>query len=843
MLKAVNIFSRVVISVLLVLGSACEPKKMSSEDSSGEAASVSGQNTLGKFFPDSVLLPAADTVADDTSGSNSGADEVRVTKLEIYPARIELVTGTTITLRATAVFSDGAKKTVTADGLWSSADNVVGRFDKAVSKNTLIAVDKGSCDISFTYEGIEIKAPLTVTAKTLQTIEIEPKIMLLGENTHFSAVAIYTDDSLQEITSDVKWQSQNTDIATVIFENNQTIVRGIKVGNFSMTAMYQGFSGQNQVKVLMPDIASIAIETETTTIMYGTRPSFKAIATLKSGNIIEVTSSVTWACDNASMCDFSTASHEAGTATINSAGATTVTATFGSSVGSVDITVTNTNFVSYSIEPANADIPINLPIQFKAFGHASDGSKQDISKFVIWSVSNGFLASITNDLEDPGMLTGLGKGDVVVGARYGDQNFVSEIEIVSGALVEITVSSANPSGTCGIHEPQFTAKGTYSDNSEQDITALVTWASADPTLASVSNASETKGKVTTFKKGSTFIKASLFEPLTQKTITGQNNVTATDPVLTGYSISPNKNSVAIGEKVKLYAKDQFSCEIASPTDRTAVVLWESGNTDYLDFITATKGEASTYGDIAQQTVVEVTASFNGLSGKFDYPIRPKELASLVITSDNNISWLEVIATEQFRVTGIYSNGMTEDVTNPVGMENYLTNWSISQISMGSPPASIDNDSNKGVLLGIVEGTVDVKAEVTINGVKKWKYYRVDIVSRCIGGTRYGLYCWYQGPKGLSCDATCSLVGANHIPAGTINFIGTGGNGQNCSDTVSAMGISGTLNDNITLSQPSSGIGCAIYASAGLSIPKRITSQSTLSEDFNSAFKRICSCDQ
>ena len=76
----------------------------------------------------------------------------------------------------------------------------------------------------------------------------------------------------------------------------------------------------------------------------------------------------------------------------------------------------------------------------------------------------------------------------------------------SPSLTSISVTPLNSSLTAGATR-QFTATGTYSDNSTKDITTLVTWGSSAGTVATVSNVSGTKGVVTAVAAGSTTISA------------------------------------------------------------------------------------------------------------------------------------------------------------------------------------------------------------------------------------------------------------------------------------------------------------------------------------------------
>jgi hypothetical protein len=56
--------------------------------------------------------------------------------------------------------------------------------------------------------------------------------------------------------------------------------------------------------------------------------------------------------------------------------------------------------------------------------------------------------------------------------------------VSAATLVSIAVTPANPSISKGGSE-QFTATGTYTDSSTQDLTSTVTWASADTTVATI----------------------------------------------------------------------------------------------------------------------------------------------------------------------------------------------------------------------------------------------------------------------------------------------------------------------------------------------------------------------
>lgn len=86
-----------------------------------------------------------------------------------------------------------------------------------------------------------------------------------------------------------------------------------------------------------------------------------------------------------------------------------------------------------------------------------------------------------------------------------DSNIATiSIDVAPPTLQSIAVTPANPSVAKGLTQ-QFTATGTYSDNSTQDLTSQVTWASATPTVATITAA----GLATAVSAGTSTISATL----------------------------------------------------------------------------------------------------------------------------------------------------------------------------------------------------------------------------------------------------------------------------------------------------------------------------------------------
>ena len=101
-------------------------------------------------------------------------------------------------------------------------------------------------------------------------------------------------------------------------------------------------------------------------------------------------------------------------------------------------------------------------------------------------------------------------------------------------LVSIVVTPTNPSIMVGGHQ-QFTATGTYSDGSHQDLTSSATWTSSVPSVATITSA----GLATGVAVGNTTIQAS------SGSINGSTNLTVT--ASGNFTISASPASLSIGQ--------------------------------------------------------------------------------------------------------------------------------------------------------------------------------------------------------------------------------------------------------------------------------------------------------
>src|SRR5262249_22975462 len=147
------------------------------------------------------------------------------------------------------------------------------------------------------------------------------------------------------------------------------------------------------------------------------------------------------------------------------------------------LTVTAAVLQSIAVTPANPTVAKGQTDQFTATGTLSDGSHQDLTSSVTWASSNTAVATINT----AGLTTAVADRTTNISSTPTGSSGSPALTVTAAVLQSIAVTPANPSVAKGLTE-QFTATGTFSDGSHQDLTSSVTWASATASVATITAA-------------------------------------------------------------------------------------------------------------------------------------------------------------------------------------------------------------------------------------------------------------------------------------------------------------------------------------------------------------------
>jgi len=234
--------------------------------------------------------------------------------------------------------------------------------------------------------------------------------------------------------------------------------------------------------------------------------------------------------------------------------------------------------VSIVLQPnPAASIARGTTVQFKATGFFDDTTTQDLTDTATWVSSMTTVATVSNDPASNGLATGRAEGTTNVTARVviGTTTVTSTavpLTITAATLVSVAITPATPSVAKGA-TLNLVATGTFTDGSTQVLTNTVTWASATPATATVSNAAGQRGRVTGVAMGTVDISATSSAASGSKV--GHVTLTVTAPVVASIAVTPATTGLTLAKN----ATRQFAAE-ATLTDGTkqtitATATWTS----------------------------------------------------------------------------------------------------------------------------------------------------------------------------------------------------------------------------------------------------------------------------
>jgi len=577
-----------------------------------------------------ILLAACSGVKNSQSGGGGQPGSASLTALAVTPPSATVATSGTVSLHAMGTFSNNTTKDLTASVTWSSTDANVASVS---ASGVVTGVATGVVTIGARSGNFTGSATLTVNSgagANLTAIAISPAGPTVPVNTtqQLTATGSYSDGSTRDLTALVTWSSSTIANATVDVGG---LVKGIAAGTSTITATLGSVMGTTSVTVTAPTITSISITPDDMTLAIGIGEQYTASAIYSDGSIQDLVSGVTWSSSTLSVATID----NNGLATTLAEGTTTITATVGTFTDSSTITVVPAHLQSITLSPASLSVAPGTQQQFTATGNFDDGSTQVLTS-ALWSSSAVGVLTIDQN----GLAVAVGPGTSTVSVVSGTVSATASVTVTNATLVSLAIAPLNSSMPAGAVK-QFSATGTFSDTSTQDMTQSVLWSSLAPAVATIDNT----GLVTSLTTGSTTIAA------TWGAITQSTTLTVSNVKLVSIAINPNNPHLSKGTSLKFTATGTYS---DGSTATLTNVSWRSSKNNLANM----RGSGILHAKKAG--TLTITASASGISGTTTVTIGSGTLVSIDIQPANAL--VTAGATQQFVANGTFSDGSTQDVT-------------------------------------------------------------------------------------------------------------------------------------------------------------------------------------
>jgi uncharacterized protein YjdB len=276
----------------------------------------------------------------------------------------------------------------------------------------------------------------------------------------------------------VTWSSSDPGHVAVQGTGASVRITAVGAGTATVTASGSGLEATIQVSVAPATLAGIAITPPAPSLAAGTTRALNVVATYSDHTTADITPSVAWASAQPAIAAV-TGSVLTGVVK----GETTITAMYQGQFSSTHVFVTDAVLRTIDVAPPTASVVLGQVQQFTATGHFSDASTRDVTATATWTSSAPAIATISNVAGTKGLAATLAVGPVTISAAVGTVTGTATLTVEPSALVSIEIT---PGADLALTADQpFTATGTFSDHSTQDLTASVTWASSDPAIATI----------------------------------------------------------------------------------------------------------------------------------------------------------------------------------------------------------------------------------------------------------------------------------------------------------------------------------------------------------------------
>jgi len=423
-------------------------------------------------------------------------------------------------------------------------------------------------------------------------------------------------------------------------------------GDIELSATLDGNAGSAELTVTPATLVALELAPLAPSLARGTSLALTATGTFSDLSTQDLSANVLWTSAASGVATVDNTPGQEGTLAGVAVGTAAITAELGTIEASTTATVTAATLVALEVAPLAPSLAAGLKRQFTAIGTFSDSSTQDLTASVTWASDDTLVATISNVTGSEGLMHGVAPGSAEISATLGAISASTTAGVTDATLLTLDIVPVAPSLAVGLTLP-LEAYGTYSDSSTLDLTASVTWTSATPAIASVSNASGAEGLLSAVAVGSTEVAATL------GAISRSTSVSVTTATLVALELSPQSPSLAAGLTQAFSVLGTFSD--SSTQDLTTSVTWASDDT----LVASISNAGGSEGLLTALTAgaAEISATLGAVSQSTTVTVSAATLVSLAITPPSPS--LGLLQTLQLTATGTYTDSSTQDLTTSV----------------------------------------------------------------------------------------------------------------------------------------------------------------------------------
>ncbi|AZV45266.1 hypothetical protein BAOM_4688 [Peribacillus asahii] len=620
-----------------------------------------------------------------------------ITDVQITPATLTIEQGKSQTVKVIASYSDGTTEDVTSKISFTSSNNGLATIDH----HGVITVPQnaagGTVEITGTYSGKTVKSVVTVPSKPILTSLIfTPDAVTLkpNETQQLKVSAEYSDGVIQDVTSQVVYESSNENLATVNSAGLISVNSNATGGTVYIRGSYGGKGGAATITIPSPPVLEgLTFTADKTTVKQGETTQVKVVANYSDGTTEDVTTKANL---NSSNINQATVDPAKGIATITdqaTGGTVYIRGSYGGKGGAVTLTIPKPPSVeSLTFTPDKLTLKQGENAQIQVTATYSDGSTEDVTAKAGLNSSNTSQAAVDPATGEIKVLDSATGGTVYIRGSYGGKGGVMTLSVPARpSVVSLNFTPATKTVKPG-DTVQMQVTANYSDGTTKDVTNQALLKSSNTSLATVDPSTGLVKIPTSASNGNVNIQGSYDGK------GGAATITVSKPYIIGIAFTPNKVTLKGGDTLAMEVMATYSD--GSTKDVTAQTAFSSSNTSL-----ATVG-ASGVVTIANPTkggTVYIRGTFSGKGAASTVTVMgPPSVTNLKFTpSTTTLKGGEIL---KMNVVAEYSDSTTEDVTAKVTYSSSNNNMAV-----------VDNTGLVTVPTNAAPGTVYIRGSYNGKG--------------------------------------------------------------------------------------------------------------------------------
>ncbi|WP_305042088.1 Ig-like domain-containing protein [Geoalkalibacter sp.] len=420
-------------------------------------------------------------------------------------------------------------------------------------------------------------------------------------------------------------------------------------------------------------LTSLEISAPLARIAQGTSTPLSALGNFSGLFTRDISTEVLWDALDPQVAVVSNSPPTQGRVTGLAPGTAVIRAELDGVAATFQIEVSDAQATTLAIAPEAPSLAQGLGLQLSATGTFSDASNQDLTFDAAWSSAAPTIAEVGDSPAEKGRLRGLSPGSTDITASFGGLSSAVSATVTAAALQSLDIRPRDAT-LANLTLFPYRATGRFSNGSESDLTAEVTWAGANSALARVDNGAGRQGEVRALLPGTTRISASLGG------ISASTGLGIIGAAPASLSLTPANPALALNTSLAFSARATLTN--GAVRDVGELVTWTSSNTAVAEIsnLSGRQGRLQA----RNPGTTQVTANLDELSISTTVIVTNPTLQGLSITPAQPTA-LPVNTSLTVTATGVFLDAPSQDLSRDVTWSS--ANPTIADVDTSDPRAT------------------------------------------------------------------------------------------------------------------------------------------------------------